>query len=167
MRIRLAVFTAISARELLCGKCALLFLWWTPHVFKNFSSFPDLNWGPSSEEYSFGTPNVIKYSRSLFIRASASNSPVPVSKKADPSRISISEDEIVVPCFMEIIAHYQLEWIFWWRGTDRWPCRLRWCISHACFAHAVLSTDVFSYPWPKYRLLCSIGHTCDSLVGGV
>ena len=58
MRRRLAVFTAISAQELLCGKWALLFLWWTPHVFKNFSSFPDLHWGPSFGAYSVGTPNI-------------------------------------------------------------------------------------------------------------
>ena len=104
MRIRLAVFTAISARELLCGKCALLFLWWTPHVFKNFSRFPDLNYGPLSEEYSLGTPNVIKYSLSLLIRASASNSPVPVGNRLTHPDVMEQENiSIVLPSIKSMI----------------------------------------------------------------
>ena len=34
-------------------------------------------------------------------------------KEADPSRISISNDEVVKPCSVKIITHYKLKWMFW------------------------------------------------------
>ena len=55
---RLIVFTAISARQLLCGYATELRRWWTPQSCRNFW----VVWGPPSEDSSIGgksTPEAV------------------------------------------------------------------------------------------------------------
>ena len=53
---RLIVFTAISARQLLCGYATGLRRWWTPQSCRNFWVVWATNSGPPSEASSSGIP---------------------------------------------------------------------------------------------------------------